>query len=73
MTEFGLLAEAGAVAFTDGDPITRGADRYVAGRVPGTKGQPHVTLRGGHFVQEDAPDEFAAAVNDLVARTTPPR
>ncbi|MCA9535227.1 MAG: haloalkane dehalogenase [Myxococcales bacterium] len=57
------------LAFSDGDPITKGADRYVAGRVPGTKGQPHVTLRGGHFVQEDSPKEFAGAVNDLIART----
>jgi haloalkane dehalogenase len=56
------------LAFSDGDPITRGAERYVAGRVPGTQGQPHVTLRGGHFVQEDAPKEFAAAVNQLIAR-----
>ena len=54
------------LAFSDGDPITRGGDRYVKKRVPGTKGQPHVTLRGGHFVQEDSPVEFAAAVNALI-------
>lgn len=57
------------LAFSDGDPITRGGDRYVSERVPGTKGQPHLTLRGGHFVQEDSPVEFATAVNELIART----
>ena len=57
------------LAFSDGDPITRGGDRYVSARVPGTKGQPHVTLRGGHFLQEDSPTEFATAVNELIART----
>ncbi len=48
--------------FSNGDPITRGGDKYMQKRVPGAKGQPHVTLRGGHFLQEDSPEEFAAAV-----------
>ena len=55
------------LAFSDGDPITRGGDRYVKRRVPGAEGQPHVTLRGGHFVQEDSPRDFAEAVNALIA------
>lgn len=46
-------------AFTSGDPITRGGDDYVRRRIPGTRGQPHETLRGGHFVQEDSPTELA--------------
>lgn len=49
-------------AFSDGDPITRGGDRYLQDRIPGARGQPHVTLRGGHFLQEDAPQEFAAVI-----------
>ena len=49
-------------AFSDGDPITRGGDRYLQDRIPGAQGQPHVTLRGGHFLQEDAPQDFAAVI-----------
>lgn len=48
--------------FSDGDPITRGADRAFRQRVPGARGQPHTTLHGGHFLQEDDPERFAALV-----------
>ena len=48
--------------FSDGDPITRGADAIWLERVPGTKGQPHRTLHGGHFIQEDDPAGFANAI-----------
>jgi haloalkane dehalogenase len=49
-------------AFSDQDAITRGADRVFHDRVPGTKGQAHRTLRGGHFIQEDDPQGFVAAI-----------
>ena len=49
-------------AFSDGDPITRGGDAVFHARVPGTKGQPHRTLKGGHFIQEDDPKGFVAAL-----------
>lgn len=39
--------------YSDGDPITRGLDRGFRERVPGAAGQPHTTLRGRHFIQED--------------------
>lgn len=48
--------------FSDGDPITRGGDAIWLERVPGTRGMPHRTLRGGHFIQEDDPAGFAAAI-----------
>jgi hypothetical protein len=36
---------------------------YFLERVPGTKGQPHVTIEGGgHFLQEDRGEELAAAI-----------
>ncbi len=50
--------------YSDGDPITRGLDRAFRERVPGAKGQPHTTLRGGHFIQEDDPRTFARLVID---------
>jgi len=54
--------------FSDGDPITRGLDRGFLDRVPGTRGQPHATLRGGHFVQEDDPETFARLIIQACAR-----
>ncbi|MGM0433680.1 MAG: haloalkane dehalogenase [Pseudomonadota bacterium] len=54
--------------FSNGDPVTRGGDRYMQERIPGAQGQPHVTLKGGHFLQEDSPVPFARAINDLLAR-----
>lgn len=52
--------------FSNADPITRGGDTYMQSRIPGAKGQAHVTLVGGHFLQEDSGTEFAAAVNRLL-------
>ena len=53
--------------FSDGDPITRGGDRLFIGRVPGTAGMKHRTLKGGHFIQEDDPEGFVAAILDVAA------
>jgi haloalkane dehalogenase len=54
--------------FSDGDPITRGAERAFRRRVPGAAGQPHLRPHAGHFLQEDAGPELARAINDLIAR-----
>ncbi len=48
--------------FSDGDPITRGGDAKFRKRVPGAKDQPHVTLKGGHFIQEDDPAGFVEQI-----------
>ena len=53
--------------FSNGDPIMRGGDKYMQERIPGAKGQKHVTLTGGHFLQEDSPVQFARAINGLLA------
>jgi haloalkane dehalogenase len=54
-------------AFSDGDPITRGADRALQTQVPGAKDQPHVTIAGGgHFLQEDAGAELGGIVATFV-------
>lgn len=58
-------------AYSDGDPITRGAEELFLARVPGTKGQNHTTIAGGgHFLQEDRGPELAAVVADFI-RTNP--
>lgn len=55
-------------AFSDGDAITRGGEAVFQARIPGAAGQPHATLSGGHFLQEDSPAEIAAIINALIAR-----
>jgi haloalkane dehalogenase len=55
-------------AFSDGDPITRGAEVPLQQRIRGARREQHVTLPGGHFLQEDCPEELAAVVVDLVRR-----
>ena len=48
-------------AFSDSDPITKGADRNLKERIAGAQGQPHTTIvGGGHFLQEDCGEELAA-------------
>jgi haloalkane dehalogenase len=56
--------------FSDGDPITRGMDRTLQRRIPGAKGQPHRTVRGGHFLQEDSGPELAKAIVELIEATS---
>ena len=52
--------------FSSDDPITRGGDRIIQSRIPGAKNQPHRILKGGHFLQEDAPGALADAICDFV-------
>jgi haloalkane dehalogenase len=33
------------------DPVTNGFEKPFLAKVPGTKGQPHETIGGGHFFQ----------------------
>ncbi len=57
-------------AYSDGDPITAGADSLFLAGVPGTRDQAHTTIAGGgHFLQEDRPDELCAVIGDFVRRT----
>jgi haloalkane dehalogenase len=59
------------LAFSDSDPITKGGDRVFLREVPGTAGQPHVTIEGaGHFLQEDSGPELAQVILGLI-RSTP--
>ncbi len=55
-------------AFSDGDPVTRGGEAAFQSRMPGARGQPHVTLHGGHFVQEDSPAEIVEIIDALIRR-----
>jgi len=54
--------------FSDGDPVTSGGERVFQKRIPGAKGQPHTIIRhAGHFLQEDASEQLATLINDLIA------
>jgi haloalkane dehalogenase len=46
--------------FSDNDPITKGGEKVFQKIIPGTRSQPHATIKNaGHFLQEDAGEEFA--------------
>ena len=55
-------------AFSDGDAVSRGGEAAFQARVPGARGQPHVTLSGGHFLQEDSPAEIVDVIDALIHR-----
>jgi len=55
-------------AFSDGDPVTKGGEAVFQARIPGCAGQPHVILHGGHFLQEDSPNEIAAILHTLASQ-----
>jgi haloalkane dehalogenase len=53
-------------AFSDGDAVTKGGEKVFQERVPGAKGQPHVILHGGHFLQEDCPSEISDLIDTFI-------
>jgi haloalkane dehalogenase len=58
------------VAFSDGDPITGGMRPVLERAMAGAAGRSHpVIANAGHFLQEDAGPELAAAVVDFVRGT----
>jgi len=50
------------LCFSDGDPVFAGGEKIFQKLVPGTAGQPHRTLHGGHFIQEEDGVAWAEAV-----------
>ncbi len=54
-------------AFSDKDPVTGGGEAVFQARVPGAKGRKHVTIAGGgHFLQEDCPDQIADVLKAFI-------
>lgn len=49
-------------ACSDNDLVTRGGDLQFQNVIPGAKGQAHVTPKGGHFLQDDSPDDIVAVI-----------
>ena len=54
------------LCFSDSDPVTRGAEQPFLKLVPGTEGQPHRTLHGSHFIQEEDGEAWAAAIVEWI-------
>ncbi len=54
-----------ATLFSDGDPFTRGAEKYIIRNIPGSKNQKHKIISGGHFLQEDSAKEIANFLKDF--------
>jgi len=53
-------------AFGDKDAVTSGGEKTFIERIPGARGQPHrIIAGGGHFIQEDAPEELCDLIDDL--------
>lgn len=50
-------------AFSDSDPITRGADLFLQAAIPGAAGQAHTTIeQAGHFLQEEKGEALAEII-----------
>ena len=54
------------LCFSDGDPITSAMRPAFEEKVPGCAGQPHVTLRGGHFVQNQDGERWAQSIVEWI-------
>jgi haloalkane dehalogenase len=50
------------MCFSDADPIMAGGEKPFLKLVPGTHNQPHITLQGRHFIQEEDGERWARAV-----------
>jgi haloalkane dehalogenase len=54
------------IAFSDGDPVTKGGDAIFKARIPGAES---VMIKdAGHFLQEDAPEAFSNAIIDFMKK-----
>jgi haloalkane dehalogenase len=53
--------------FSEQDEIFNGVDKAFTKLIPGCQNQPHKTIQGGHFIQEDNPEECIEAILHVLA------
>ena len=54
-------------AFSDKDQVSAGGEKVFQARIPGAKGQAHVTIEGGgHFLQEDASPQLVDVIDRFI-------
>ena len=57
------------VMFSDGDPVTRGGDRFFRKLIPSANNEPQIVIQGaGHFLQEEKGQEIATEIIAFIRR-----